>query len=128
MAGSPTDRERFERKYRHNLEDIIRYGESVINKLADVSLEDFAPDDDLRDLVTYRVQCVSEAAKNLLTLDAEIVSRHPKIPWARVRGIGNRLRHEYGNVDAEVLWRAATGGDVRNLVAVAREELKRLER
>ena len=81
MAGSPTDRERFERKYRHNLEDIIRYGESVINKLADVSLEDFAPDDDLRDLVTYRVQCVSEAAVSIAASSSLLAAR-PSIQFA----------------------------------------------
>jgi uncharacterized protein with HEPN domain len=29
----------------------------------------------------------------------------PEIPWADIRGLGNRLRHEYETVDAVRLWR-----------------------
>lgn len=29
----------------------------------------------------------------------------PTIPWAEIRGIGNRLRHEYDTVDPVRIWR-----------------------
>jgi uncharacterized protein with HEPN domain len=31
-------------------------------------------------------------------------TRHPEIPWPKVAGIGNILRHEYENVAHDVLW------------------------
>jgi uncharacterized protein with HEPN domain len=31
-------------------------------------------------------------------------ARHQEIPWSKVAGIGNVLRHEYGSVSAPVMW------------------------
>ena len=31
-------------------------------------------------------------------------TNHPQIPWAQIRGLGNRLRHGYETIDAEVVW------------------------
>ena len=103
----------------------MSYGESVITKLADVSLERFSGDLDLVHLVSYRLQCASEATKNALLLEPKIAARHPHIPWSQVRAIGNRVRHEYGDIRADVLWEAVRGDDVRLLVDAAKAELKR---
>ncbi len=44
---------------------------------------------------------ISEAVRHL---PDELLDRHPHIPWADIRGIGNRLRHEYWIVDAKIVW------------------------
>jgi uncharacterized protein with HEPN domain len=31
-------------------------------------------------------------------------TRHPEIPWPKVAGIGNVLRHDYEDVAHDVLW------------------------
>jgi uncharacterized protein with HEPN domain len=31
----------------------------------------------------------------------------PSQPWADIRGIGNRLRHGYDNIDIRVIWNTA---------------------
>lgn len=54
-------------------------------------------------------------------------SRAPEIPWARVKTIGNIFRHEYGDVEAAVIWRTVTGNDLPALIAVARRELRCLD-
>jgi uncharacterized protein with HEPN domain len=36
------------------------------------------------------------------------------VPWRKVAGIGNVLRHDYDRVDNTVLWQAATA-EVRTL-------------
>ncbi len=121
-----TDEQR-RRKHPRYLRDIISYGESIIAKLHGVSFESFARDADLRDLVIYRLQCVSEATKNVLVFDPTIGDRHPEIPWRNVRDIGNLLRHDYENVDAEVVWETVTSGELQALVTVAHAELVRLD-
>jgi len=86
-----------------------------------------AEDVDLHDLVAYRLQCVSEATKNVLLFDPDIAVRQPEIWWQQARAIGNRLRHEYGKVDTDIVWEAVSGADVRSLVDVARAELGRFD-
>ena len=115
------------KKHPRYLRDIVSYGESIIGKLHDVSFDAFARDADLRDLVIYRLQCVSEATKNALAFDPTIGDRYPEIPWRDVRDIGNLLRHDYENVDAEVVWETVTSGELRALVTVAQSELAKLD-
>jgi uncharacterized protein with HEPN domain len=33
---------------------------------------------------------------------------HPEVPWPKIHGLGNLLRHEYRRIDPEVLWSIAT--------------------
>ena len=49
-------------------------------------------------------------------------ARHPQIPWRKVAGIGNVLRHDYGAVAAPLLWKLAMA-DLTDLEAVCRAEL-----
>jgi uncharacterized protein with HEPN domain len=57
-------------------------------------------------------------------LTDELKSRHPQIPWAKVAGIGNALRHEYEGVAPAVMWKLAQD-DLTPLEKVCREELAR---
>jgi uncharacterized protein with HEPN domain len=59
----------------------------------------------------------------VLSFDPAIAERHPEIPWRNVRDIGNLLRHEYENVDAEVIWETVTSGKLQVLVTAAQAEL-----
>ena len=54
----------------------------------------------------------------------ELKSRQPEIPWAKVAGIGNVLRHEYEGVAPPVTWKLAQD-DLTLLEQVCREELAR---
>jgi len=54
----------------------------------------------------------------------ELKARHPQIPWSKVAGIGNILRHEYAGVSAPVMWKLVQE-DLTPLEQVCREELAR---
>jgi uncharacterized protein with HEPN domain len=57
-------------------------------------------------------------------LNDEVKRKHPEIPWSKVAGIGNVLRHEYERVAYDVLWRVVHD-DLPPLEKVCREELTR---
>ena len=90
-------------KLNRHLSDIVSYGQSVIDKLADISLERFNGDIDLLHLVAYRLQCVSEATKNTRfgawnrraisgdSMDASLSDRQPRPPRVRRRQSGRHL-------------------------------------
>ena len=52
--------------------------------------------------VKHALLIISEAAAKLGELAAELC---PGVDWRDVRGLGNRLRHEYDNIDLIRLWR-----------------------
>jgi uncharacterized protein with HEPN domain len=51
------------------------------------------------------IEIVSEASRRL---PADLKASHPAIPWAKVAGIGNVLRHDYDVVNDATIWHAAT--------------------
>jgi uncharacterized protein with HEPN domain len=55
-------------------------------------------------------------------LPATTKARHPGIPWPKVAGIGNVLRHDYEQVAYDVLWHVVHD-DLAPLEMVCREEL-----
>jgi uncharacterized protein with HEPN domain len=50
--------------------------------------------------VERAIQIISEAAKEL---PEDVKARAPEVPWKRIVGIGNYLRHEYYRIDPDVL-------------------------
>lgn len=37
-------------------------------------------------------------------LSAETIERFPQVPWNLIRGLRNRITHEYHKLDNEVIW------------------------
>jgi uncharacterized protein with HEPN domain len=84
-----------------------------------VSLDAFEADWRKRWLVERGVEIISEASRHL---PGELKARHPQIPWPKVAGIGNILRHSYERIAPDVLWRLARD-DLPPLERMCREEL-----
>jgi uncharacterized protein with HEPN domain len=64
--------------------------ERINGVLVDVPLEVFESDWQRQWLVERGVEIISEASRHL---PAELKARNPEIPWQKVAGIGNVLRH-----------------------------------
>jgi len=102
--------------------DMIEAIELIDEEMARVSLAAFAEDRRKRWLVERGLEIISEASRRL---PDEIKLRHAAIPWAKVAGIGNVLRHEYERVAYDVLWRVVRD-DLPVLEAVCRVELAKV--
>jgi len=84
-----------------------------------VSLDSFEADTRQRWIVERGVEIVSEASRRL---PDELKARRPEIPWTKVAGIGNVLRHNYEDIAAQVMW-ALVRDDLPPLEEVCRAEL-----
>jgi uncharacterized protein with HEPN domain len=106
------------------LRDIVDAIGYIRSDLQHATLESFAADRQKRWQVERGLEIVSEASRHL---PEDMKARHPEIPWRKVAGIGNVLRHEYTRVAADVLWRPVQD-DLGVLDQVCREELAALPR
>lgn len=77
------------------LGDMVQACERIRTLLHDMSLEAFEDDWQRQWLVERGLEIISEASRHL---PAELKARHPNIPWVKVAGIGNVLRHNYEHV------------------------------
>jgi hypothetical protein len=70
-----------------------------------VAIEAFERDWEKRWLVERGIEIISEASRHL---DDDMKDRRPEVPWSKVAGIGNILRHAYDHVAADVHGRSCT--------------------
>ncbi len=99
--------------------DIIEAIDLIRAELAGVTIHAFESDRRKRWLVERGLEIISEASRHL---PKAMKARHPIIPWPKVAGIGNVLRHDYEHVAHDVLWRVVHD-DLLTLERVCREEL-----
>jgi uncharacterized protein with HEPN domain len=101
------------------LTDIVEAIERVRLVLGEIPLEAFEADWEKQWLVERGVEIISEASRRLTD---ELKARHPDIPWKKVAGIGNILRHNYESVAPAIMWKLARE-DLFSLERVCRDEL-----
>ena len=65
------------------------------------------------------MEIISEASRRL---SDDLKARHPDIPWMKIAGIGNVLRHNYESIAAPVMW-ALVQTDLPILEKACRGEL-----
>jgi uncharacterized protein with HEPN domain len=101
------------------LVDIVEAIELIGSELSGVTIQAFQTDRRKQWLVERGLEIISEASRRL---PEEMKARHSIIPWTKVAGIGNVLRHDYEHVAYDVLWRVVQD-DLPVLERVCREEL-----
>lgn len=105
------------------LSDIIEAIEHVRSTTAGIDLDAFERDWEKRWLVERGIEIISEASRRLPN---ELKTRHPGIPWPRVAGIGNVLRHEYERTEPALLWEVVQS-HLEPLRGVCQRELERAQ-
>lgn len=83
------------------LTDVLEAIDLLTSEMAGVTLQAFEPDKRKRWLVERGIEIISEASRHL---DPELKARHPQIPWTKVAGIGNVIRHDYERLAHDILW------------------------
>ena len=72
---------------------------------ARTTLQAFRDDPILRRAAAYAIQSISEAVRRI---PDNWLADFPTQPWAQIRSIGNRIRHEYFRLDDAILWEVIT--------------------
>jgi uncharacterized protein with HEPN domain len=92
-------------KIRHALHDILEAIERIEGVTRGKTLAQFEASWELRWLVQRGIEIISEASR---AIPEQLKSTRPEIPWSRVRGIGNVLRHEYQGLSDPIIWKVVT--------------------
>lgn len=80
---------------------IITDLEFITGHMKAVNLEELSKNDILLDSMLFRMIQISENAKGLTE---EYKASKPYIPWSAISGLRNRIVHDYGNVDLNVIF------------------------
>ncbi len=82
--------------------------DAVETYLAGTTEDSVAKDVKTRDAVTRRLEIIGEAVKSLDTLAPEILAGHPEVPWKNIKGMREKLAHDYDTISVPILWNTAT--------------------
>jgi uncharacterized protein with HEPN domain len=75
---------------------------AVLHRIeARTTLHTFRNDPIVRRAAAYAIQTISEAVRRIP--DAWLAD-FPSEPWGQIKGVGNRIRHEYFRVDDAIMW------------------------
>jgi uncharacterized protein with HEPN domain len=69
------------------------------------TLQGFRSDPIARRAAAYAIQTISEAVRRI---PDDWLADFPTQPWGQIKGVGNRLRHEYFRIDDAILWEIVT--------------------
>jgi uncharacterized protein with HEPN domain len=83
------------------LEDILEAIAEIEAFIGEKTFDDYMAEPLLRRGVERDIEIISEASRHI---PKSLKSRYPLIPWRKVAGIGNVLRHGYKNVDDHEMW------------------------
>ncbi len=85
--------------------DILRSAEAVQSYIEGYSREDFLNDPKTQDAVLRRLLVMGEAAARIAP---ETETRFEEIPFRKMAGLRNRVVHDYGQIDLEIVWESVT--------------------
>ena len=57
-----------------------------------------------QDAVIRNIEIIGEAASRIQQQAPEFVKAHPELPWLKMRGMRNKIIHNYFDVDLTVVW------------------------
>jgi len=84
---------------------MLNYCDNPVKYCAGCGYDDFV----LNELyLTFSVFSLSQLGELSTRLDRKFVERHPDISWQALRGIRNRIVHDYDGVKYTVLWDVLT--------------------
>ncbi len=82
--------------------------DAIESYLAGMTQGSFAKDTKTQDAVTRRLEIIGEAVKSLDKIVPEIFANHPEVPWKNIKGMREKLAHDYDTVSVPILWNTAT--------------------
>jgi uncharacterized protein with HEPN domain len=91
--------------FRIRLSDIREEVAGIRALTKDADAESFAASWAMKRAVEHALLIIAEAAKHI---PDSVKATRPEVPWQKIHGLGNMLRHEYRRIDPDILWSVVT--------------------
>ncbi|MBQ8600237.1 MAG: DUF86 domain-containing protein [Clostridia bacterium] len=87
------------------IKKILKDIKFIMEKTAGITLDELEANEVLCDSVLFRLIQISE---NSVKLTAEFKEHNNDIPWQAIKGMRNRIVHEYGDVEFDIVHQTVT--------------------
>lgn len=98
------------------IQKMITYIDDVEKYVEGLEARDFLDDKKTITACAFTVSQIGELSKEIIE---EAQNKYTEIPWKSIKGMRNRIVHDYENVDLSVLW-----GTIKNSLPELKDKLK----
>ena len=98
------------------IQKIINYIDDIEKYIDGLQAKDFLDDKKTITACAFTVSQIGELVKEV---ENETIEKYPTIPWNSIKGMRNRIVHDYDNVDLSVLW-----GTIKESLPDLKDKLK----
>lgn len=98
------------------IQKIIGYIDDIEKYVDNLEAKDFLDDKKTITACAFTVSQIGELVKEITD---ETIEKYTEIPWNSMRGMRNRIVHDYENVDLSVLW-----GTIKESLPELKDKLK----
>jgi uncharacterized protein with HEPN domain len=88
--------------YLEHIADAIERATRYVGNLE--NLQALEQDQQAQDAIVRTIAVVGEAANRIQKVAPEFVAKHPMLTWSQMRGIRNKVIHDYFDVAWDVVW------------------------
>ena len=81
--------------------DIVQSSEIILDYITECPKDDFFKNLILQDAVIRRLLVIGEAARRISEATRQSL---PNISWQEIKGMRNRLVHEYDDINLNIVW------------------------
>ncbi|HPO04411.1 MAG TPA: DUF86 domain-containing protein [Bacillota bacterium] len=79
----------------------VRYTDTILDYVKCVDYEGFKSNSMMVEACVFNLSQMGELVNKL---DDEYTKKHSEIPWAKIRGLRNRIIHDYEGVNLKLIW------------------------
>lgn len=90
------------RTNKHYFQDILDYAKSSLEFTANLQYEELLMDKKAIFATIRALEVVGEASNRI---SDEVKEKYPHLPWIEMRGLRNRIIHNYDDIDYEIIWK-----------------------
>ena len=83
------------------IQKIINYIDSIIKYTSDIGYSEFINNSMMVEACVFNLSQIGELVNKL---DKEYLSKYHEIPWFKMRGLRNRIVHDYEGVNLNLIW------------------------
>ena len=80
---------------------IVKYIDSILKYTNNVNYAEFKNNSMMVEACIFNLSQIGELVNKL---DKEYATGHPEIPWFKMRGLRNRIVHDYEGVNLNLIW------------------------
>ncbi len=103
-----------------SLTKMIEYAEKSIKYTEGYTFEQFENDEKTIDATIFAISQIGELVKNI---SKETIEKYKKIEWNMIRGLRNRIVHDYEGISIKSIW-DTINNDMEELKSDIKEILK----